>query len=248
MGWMTRLRSGLALLDLREFSLARAPCPFCGPSLFVRLDGTEVGVRCMRCAASVVHLSIGFALRDSAMDLASRDACEFAARGPLVAYLRRRARTLATSEYFADAAPGEIRDGVRCEDMQNLSYADASFDVITHTEVLEHVPDDHRALRELHRVLRPGGRMLFTVPLHGGERTIERARLRDGAIEHLQAPSYHTDPLQGGAGILAFRDYGRDILERMRSAGFVDARLIAPRPTLPWLGWRESIMASKANE
>ncbi len=236
------------MLDTRELSLAKAPCPFCGPSLFVRLNGTDVGVRCVRCAAGVVHVSMGFALGDNVATLSSCGMCEFAARGPLVDHLRRHARTLAVSEYFADAAPGEIRDGVRCEDMQRLSYADASFDVVTHTEVLEHVPDDHRALTELHRILRPGGRMLFTVPLHGGEQTVERARVRDGGVEHLLPPAYHTDPLQTGAGILAFRDYGRDILERLRAAGFVDARMHTPRRTLPWLHWREVIIASRARE
>lgn len=242
------LRSGFALLDLREFSIAKAPCPFCGPSLFVRLNNRDYGVRCVRCAASAVHVALGVALCDSVADLSWCDVCEFSARGPLVEYLRRQAGNLAVSEYFEGAVPGEIRNGVRCEDMQQLSYADASFDVVTHTEVLEHVPDEHRAFAELHRVLRPGGCMLFTVPLHDGAHTIERARLRDGVVEYLHPPIYHTDPLRDGAGILAFRDYGRDILERLRAAGFINVRLHAPRSVLPWLRLREIVIASRANE
>jgi hypothetical protein len=89
------------------------------------------------------------------------------------------------------------------------------------------VPDDRRALGELLRVLRPGGYMVFTVPLHGGERTVERARLRDGVIEHLLEPVHHTDPLRV-EGILAFRDYGNDIVERLRDAGFGEARILPP--------------------
>ncbi len=245
---ISRLRSGLALLDLRELSVAKASCPFCGPSLFVRLNDRDYGVRCIRCAASAVHIAFGLALRDRVADLASRDVCEFSARGPLVEYLGRQARSLAVSEFFEGVAPGEIHNGVRCEDVQQLSYADASFDVITHTEVLEHVPDDRRAFSELHRVLRPGGRMLFTVPLRGSDQTIERARLREGVIEHLHPPVYHTDPLRGGAGILAFRDYGRDILERLRAAGFVDVQLCAPRSKLSWRQLREIVIAGRANE
>ena len=67
-------------------------------------------------------------------------------------FLRRRTRSLATSEYFADVAPGESVDGVRCEDVQRLTYADGSFDLVTHTEVLEHVPDDALAFAQLYRV------------------------------------------------------------------------------------------------
>lgn len=245
---MLRLRhlaSGFAFLRMREFDVRAARCPFCGPSVFVRLNADESGVRCLRCAASTVHVALGWVLGEERPDLAGCDACELSARGPLAAYLRRRARSVALSEYFADAPSGTLRDGVRNEDVQRLGYADASFDLITHTEVLEHVPDDARALAELRRVLRPGGLMIFTVPLHDGECTVERARLRDGVTEHLREPVYHTDPLRGGRGILAFRDYGSDILDRLRSAGFIDARLVSVASRVPWTGPRRVVRACK---
>lgn len=242
---LKRLRAGLAMLRPGEFALAAARCPFCGPSLFVRLHRDDGGVRCARCAAGTIHVAIGLALRDEVRDLSVGDACEFSARGPLVEHLRRHARSVAVSEYFDDVAPGELRSGVRCEDMQRLTYDDASFDVVTHTEVLEHVPDDRRALAELHRILRPGGVMAFTVPLHGGAHTVERARLRGDAVEHLLEPVYHTDPQRSDTGILAFRDYGQDILERLREAGFRDVRLHAPPSRTSWLRVRDVIIAIK---
>jgi len=164
--------------------------------------------------------------------------------GQLAAHLRRRARSVATSEYFPGVAPGALHEGVRCEDVQRLTYADASFDLVTHTEVLEHVPDDARALAELLRVLRPAGVMLFTIPMHSGTRTVERAREREGVIEHLLEPVHHTDPLRP-EGILAFRDYGRDILDRLRGAGFVDARILAPSPRLRGLRGSPVVLARK---
>jgi SAM-dependent methyltransferase len=242
-----RLRSGLALLHPGEFALRFDRCPYCGPTAFVRLRREAIGVRCVRCAASAIHLVIGWALRDHVPDLAGCDACELSARGPLADFLRRRAKSAALSEYFADAEPGSYRNGVRCEDVQRLTYADASFDLVTHTEVLEHVPDDARAFAELHRVMRPGATMLFTVPLYGGYPTVERARLRHGAIEHLMEPAYHIDPLRG-EGILAFRDYGLDIADRLRAAGFADARVVASQRRIPWLGDFPVILAKKAAE
>ncbi|HKQ60901.1 MAG TPA: methyltransferase domain-containing protein [Candidatus Polarisedimenticolaceae bacterium] len=56
-------------------------------------------------------------------------------------------------------------------DVQALPFRDSAFDAIKITEVLEHVPDTCAALRECRRVLRPGGRLVATVPflerLHG---------------------------------------------------------------------------------
>lgn len=45
-----------------------------------------------------------------------------------------------------------------------LPFADDAFDLITTLDVIEHIEDDVAALRELRRVLRPGGRLLVAVP------------------------------------------------------------------------------------
>ncbi len=247
MAWFRHLRAAAALFDPTALAWARVRCPLCGPSVLLRLNAADYGTRCLRCAASAIHWSMGAALRAEVPDLAGRDAYELSARGPLVAYLRRTVRSLAVSEFLPEVPSGSMRDGVRSEDMQQLSFGDACFDLITHTEVLEHVPDDARALAELHRVLRPQGFLLFTVPLSGQARTVERARMRGDTLEHLLTPAYHTDPLRGGAGILAFRDYGRDILDRVRAAGFQQAWLHTPTSPVPWLALREVIVARKGS-
>jgi ubiquinone/menaquinone biosynthesis C-methylase UbiE len=60
------------------------------------------------------------------------------------------------------------REGVRAElvrgDAQELPFADGCFDKVLMTEVLEHLPDDVRALREAYRVLRCGGLLAISVP------------------------------------------------------------------------------------
>jgi SAM-dependent methyltransferase len=47
---------------------------------------------------------------------------------------------------------------------ETLPFADASFDLVTALDVIEHIEDDGQALREMRRVLEPGGRALITVP------------------------------------------------------------------------------------
>jgi SAM-dependent methyltransferase len=83
---------------------------------------------------------------------------------------------------------GEVRVGR----LEELPWADASFDLITCLDVIEHTPDDRTALAELLRVCRPGGWLLVTVPaypalwsLHDEAnhhyRRYSRAALRDAA-------------------------------------------------------------------
>ncbi len=245
MSFMRRARMALTRIEPGALALARLRCPFCGPSLALRMNRSDHGVRCLRCAASSIHLAMGAVLLEELPDLTDRDAYELSARGPLVAFLRRKVRSLQVSEFLPEVPFGHEKDSIRSEDVQQLTFADETFDLITHTEVLEHVPDDRSALAELHRVLRAGGVLVFSVPLHEGEGTIERARLRDGRIEHLLPAVLHGDPLRGGAGILAFRDYGGDIVERVRAAGFVRVELRAPRMAPSWLKLRKVIIAHK---
>lgn len=56
------------------------------------------------------------------------------------------------------------RIDLRKEDIQNLSFPDESFDTVISCETIEHVPHPRLALKELHRVLKPGGRLILTCP------------------------------------------------------------------------------------
>jgi SAM-dependent methyltransferase len=55
---------------------------------------------------------------------------------------------------------------VRLGAAETLPFDDSSFDLVTALDVLEHLDDDAAALREIGRVLRPGGQLLITVPAH----------------------------------------------------------------------------------
>jgi SAM-dependent methyltransferase len=88
-------------------------------------------------------------------------------------------------------------------DALHLPFADATFDRVICSEVLEHIPDDVGAMEELVRVLRPGGTMAVTVPRFGPE-----------LINWALSDQYHNVP--GGH----IRIYRRSVLEsRLRSAG-----------------------------
>ena len=146
---------------------------------------------------------------------------ELSSRGALCRYLLRTFARVTFSELWDDVAPGDFRGGVQCQDVQQLTYPDASFDLVTSTEVFEHVPDDRRAFAEVFRVLRPGGRLVFTVPLMDAQPTLERAEIRYGRIVHLAPPEYHGDP-RNPAGCLCFYHFGWDLLDTLRKVGFTE--------------------------
>ncbi len=124
------------------------------------------------------------------------------------------------SEYFDDVPPGEMGpNGIQCQDLGNLTFANESFDLVLSQDVMEHVPDPAKAFAETARVLRPGGSHVFTIPFdYALEHSVTRARITLGEVEHLHSPEYHGDPIRS-QGALVFTDFGRDLVDIVRAAG-----------------------------
>jgi Methyltransferase domain len=94
-------------------------------------------------------------------------------------------------------------------DIADIEYPDETFDVICCSHVLEHVSDDRRAMRELHRVLRTGGLAILQVPISTADETFE-----DPTI---------TTPEERERAFGQFdhvRRYGADYKDRLEDAGF----------------------------
>nr|WP_299073243.1 class I SAM-dependent methyltransferase [uncultured Allomuricauda sp.] len=95
-------------------------------------------------------------------------------------------------------------------DICNLPFKDGSFDVILCNHVLEHIPDDTKAMQELFRILKPEGWGIFQIPQDlKREETFEDDSITDrkerakifGQYDHV-------------------RIYGRDYFDKLRSIGF----------------------------
>jgi ubiquinone/menaquinone biosynthesis C-methylase UbiE len=118
----------------------------------------------------------------------------------------------------------------------------ASVDVVTARSVLAYVPDRAAALREFHRVLRPGGRAVLVEPitrLQAGSDSYLGYDLRPVATVAAKLTSWYASLVpETGQPLLGFDD--RDLLDLAEAAGFgqihlelrVDVR--ASRPPCPW--------------
>jgi SAM-dependent methyltransferase len=105
---------------------------------------------------------------------------------------------------------------VHC-DLTDLAFEDAEFDFVLCNHVLEHVPDDAAAMREMLRVLRPGGIAVLTVP--GPNPALGYPEDLDETAEDLSIGS-DAERLRRYGHSGHVRQYGRDIAARLRAAGF----------------------------
>jgi SAM-dependent methyltransferase len=141
-------------------------------------------------------------------------------------WLRRQVGDqLTCSEYMLDSSP-LVAEEILHQDLCSLSFDSESFGLVICNELFEHVYDLQRALEEIGRVLRPGGRLVSTFPMAFGQlATIQKARwdfVRDELVLE-DKPDYHGDPIRPHEGSLVYCIPGWDVLEQACAAGFQSA-------------------------
>ncbi|MBD3341423.1 MAG: methyltransferase domain-containing protein [Candidatus Lokiarchaeota archaeon] len=230
----SKIKKTIKIVKWEKFALKYFNCPICGFSILIRLDDNDLGVRCLTCGSSVITLSLVTVLKNVVPKLTEKVVYELSSNGPLFNFLKYSSKLLVFSEYFDDVKPGNYKNGIQCQDVQELTYPDNSFDICTSTEVFEHVPDDRKAFSEMFRVLKPEGALIFTVPLNQEYKTIERAVIENGKIQHILPPEYHGDKIRGWNKVLCFRNYGKDICQRISNQGFTLVEIV--KPDLNWFG------------
>ncbi len=115
---------------------------------------------------------------------------------------------------------------IRHLDLANMEFESSSFDVFYSTEALTHQPDIGKCLREIFRVLKPGGIMVSAFQfLHNQSLNQVRTKLgEDGKIHHLLPPQYHANPIDPENGSLVYTIPSWEIVEDAKTIGFEDVK------------------------
>lgn len=128
-------------------------------------------------------------------------------------WLRQNCPGYTATGYFPQVPFGTMQGKLRNEDLENQTFADGSFDVVVHLDVMEHLFQPFQALREICRTLKPGGRCIFTAPTYPDlVKSRQVAWLREDGSLHVDGkPEYHGNPQRPEDGALVTWRYGYDL-------------------------------------
>jgi SAM-dependent methyltransferase len=185
-----RVLSGLTLplFRLRSAGKPRFKCPICDYHGPFRDIMPETGLRrhalCPNCGSPERHRLQYLVLKRllDARNTANASLLHFAPEPFFRGFFRDRFGTYETADLFNTEVDHTV-------DIQALPFEDARYDIVFASHVLEHVPDDHQAIAEIRRILKPGGIALLPVPIVA-ERTVEYSAPNPHESGHVRAPGY----------------------------------------------------------
>jgi SAM-dependent methyltransferase len=178
----------------------------------------QQGTHCVSCGANIRMIALARAivtargfnglLTDFVADAGSQDLrlLEINTAGTLNAVLSR--------------LPGHTLVAHPPYDMMHLTLPDGGFDLVVHSDTLEHVADPLKGLQECHRVLAADGALVFTVPIVAGRLNRSRAGL---------PRSHHGEPAAAESGMLVHTEFGADVWTLVIRAGFSRCEFVAYR-------------------
>ena len=129
-------------------------------------------------------------------------------------------KTYTNSFYWDDIPLGEKKDGVQCQSLEALTFADNQFDLIITSDIMEHVRRPWVAFADIYRVLKPGGSHIFTIPLQLPMPSVTKYRVDTSTDEdiYIEEPHYHGNGIGGRS--LVYTDFGADIIEQLTDIGY----------------------------
>lgn len=223
-------------------------CPICGrrstplydfPDIKLRREH-KIGVlretlQCRECFGSLRQRSLALALLDHLYDRTairheSISALAVAGLGGLrlldtdsfsaISNLLRNVPGYIRCSYLPNRPWGsEIEPNYYNINLENIDFVDKDFDIVLTSDVMEHVRNSDAAHTEINRILKSGGVYIFNVPYdEDSERDILLVDTSTNEDKYLCSPQYHGDPLTGG--ILAYRVFGRDLIDKLSNFGF----------------------------
>ncbi len=185
-------------------------CPVCKSKLRVFLpfgENPRPNAQCPNCQSLERHRALWLLMQNLNWHKENMRVLHFA---PEEIFYRLFSSFKDIDYWTADLEPQNYHGMVRKQvDITDITFDDNFFDLIMCTHVLEHIPDDRKAMSELYRVLKPGGLAFLNVPIFNIPQTFEDPRINTpelrseyyGQFDHVRA-------------------YGQDYPQRLQEAGF----------------------------
>jgi SAM-dependent methyltransferase len=180
-------------------------CPICGHAgrFFSYEFPLAADQTCPSCLSLTRHRALAICAGEEPL-FEGKDVLHFAPEPSLIAFIRAKGvKNYKTCDLFKPDVDYRI-------DICAIDLPDQSFDVVLCVHVLEHVPDDRKAMAELRRILRPSGTAIIMVPMEEGlDETYENPSIvsRADRLIHFGQEDH-------------VRFYGRDLRDRLRAARF----------------------------
>ncbi len=182
--------------------------------------------RCVWCRATPRYRAFNLVLQDRFPDWRNLVIHESSPGGAMSEKLANLCPAYIASDYHSDQPLGAPCGRTRNEDLQHMTFPDASFDLVVTMDVFEHLPFPEQAFREIARTLKPGGAHIFTVPCDFSADTLIRASVTPtGELIHHLPAVYHGNPIDQ-KGSLVFRDWGRDLPSVIRSTSGMETEIV----------------------
>ncbi len=166
-------------------------CPLCGNNSgsFIRI-GNNANAVCPYCSSRARHRGLLYYYKKEISNLAVESkVLHFAPEPVFYSIFKNKSFIYQTTDYILEDVD------LPRQDVQNLSIADDTYDLVLSNHVIEHVPDDEKALAEMCRITKKGGKVIITVPGN-----------------YKKAATVYFSNLENNGH---YRDYGMDFLIKM---------------------------------
>ncbi|MDX2479779.1 MAG: class I SAM-dependent methyltransferase [Desulfuromusa sp.] len=195
-------------------------CLICeGQTVFIETaDWLRDNYICVRCNSIPRHRALIKIVHEKFPSFLSMKIHESSPSGAASAKLKKKCLDYTPTYFYPDLEPGKYRNGFRSENLEKMTFADNSFDLMITQDVMEHVMNPAPAFAEIARIIKPGGAHVFTVPVFKGKKTLVRAYEKNGQVYYPEEKDFHGNPIDREKGSLVTREWGDDLIDFIKKS------------------------------
>jgi len=188
-------------------------CPCCGAKFITFLPAgiqKRANATCLRCGSLERHRNLWLFFQENPQLFKAKTKLLHVAPEKIFSEYFQSRKNIDYTAIDLDPDAYDYTVKTIAMDLTNLKFDSNSFDAIICSHVLEHIPDDAKAMREMYRVLKTDGWAIINVPVHNDRATtFEDVTINDPKkqLELFGQPDH-------------VRIYGRDYVDRLEHAGF----------------------------